>query len=179
MDTRDSDSNDDDEPSVLRSYGPSKSAFSMLSRGVELILKRCHFESDYCYSLRNFSILASQVSQVWEDRESSSMSLQTPARAFISECCCVFHLSSWYKARPKMKLCWCRRARKMQLSRPTLTSFADFYIDLERFCCSLSMALRVYETTSSTIQLHVMGKFVFSHQKCYGREKVPRELDEF
>ena len=49
-------------------------------------------------------------------------------------CVLAFHV---YK-QPEMKLGSCCREIKMQLSCPTLRSLANFYIELEQFCCSLS-----------------------------------------
>ena len=66
----------------------------------------------------------------------------------------------------------------MQLNAPTLGSFANF-------CCTSSSSefavlfgrlFRVCGTASltTTSNLHVIGKFLFPHQKCYGPHSIFR-----
>ena len=67
-----------------------------------------------------------------------------------------------------MKLGSCCREKKLQFSSPTLRYLTNFYIELEQSCCSLSAVKACIWNIRPDNKLHVTGKFVFSHQKCYG-----------
>ena len=75
---------------------------------------------------------------------------------------------------PKMKLGSCCRERKMQLSGPTLRSLANFYTEVEQFCCLLSAAKACIWNIRHDNKLHVVGKFLFPHQKYCGPQNFSR-----
>ena len=72
----------------------------------------------------------------------------------------------WYGGH-KTKLCWVRRPRKMQ-SMGSWSAFGVFGYFLHRFITILIFtwaAFCVFDTTSLTIELHVIAKLAFLHQR--------------
>ena len=68
-------------------------------------------------------------------------------------------------------------ARKMQFSGATLRSLANFYVELERFCCPLSAAFPVYVTACLTINYTLMVNSHFTirnaaNLKVFGSRRV-------
>ena len=73
-----------------------------------------------------------------------------------------------------MKLGSCPRESKIQFSGPALRSLANFYIELEQFCCSLSVAFAGKWNKRPDNKIYIVGKFVFPHQKGYGPQSFCR-----
>ena len=80
-----------------------------------------------------------------------------------------------------MKLYSCCREKEMQVSGPTLSSLAKFYIEIEQFCCSLSAAKACIWNIRPDNKILLHGKICISSPEVLRTSKFlqGRDLDEF
>ena len=84
---------------------------------------------------------------------------------------CVWHFSS---LKGQMKWGSCCRGRKMQLHGQTLSPLPHFNTEFEQFWCSLSATIASKWNVRPDNNLHIQGKLVFIHNKCYGPQNFCR-----
>ena len=103
--------------------------------------------------------------------EGGWISVKKAARRAWRNSCWHFSLTLqriWNEVRLMLK------RKETQFSSPTLRSLANFHVELEQICCSLSAAKACMWNIRRENKLHVTEKFVFPHHKCHEPQNVYR-----